>query len=71
MFKPGTVRRPRRMLTFGANPYYFMVHQLIVALEVKTNLVGIATNGRDTFYPEIEKFRRKSSLLQEGYNKAP
>ena len=59
------------MLTLGANPYYLMVDQLIVALETKTDLVGIATNSCDTFHPEVERLRRKPSLLQERQNEAP
>jgi len=66
-----TVRNARSMPTLGANPYYLMVDKLIVILEVKTNLVGIATNGRDTFHPEVERLRWKPSLLQEGQNEAP
>lgn len=71
IFNFGTVRRMRSMLTLGANPYYLMVDQLIVTLETKTDLVGIATNGCDTFHPKVERLRRKPSLLQERYNEAP
>lgn len=38
IFNFGTVRRMRHLLTFGANPYYLMVDQLIVTLETKPTL---------------------------------
>lgn len=54
VFNFGTVRKMRSLPTLGANPYYLMVYQLIVAMDTKTYLVGIATNGCDTFHPEVE-----------------
>ena len=37
-------------------------------MNVKTNLMGVATNGGDTFNSEVEGLNGEPGLLEEGHD---